>query len=155
MFIKLDKTVINTDSIRLFNEESIWFNGDSYDESYGINENEYKKLLGAVLPKEHIEKINEPKSELLELFEELHKLTGGTGKVVFTLGREKKLHELMTKHRFTKENLITAATNIGNDAFLQGDNDSKKRYGDIDYLLRPDKAAKWSNELIQKKKGMF
>lgn len=152
MFIKLENNIVNKEMIKSFDENRIWFGGN---DTLNLIGDDYKKLLASVLPKEHIEKSNEPKSELLELFEELHKLTGGTGKVVFTLGREKKLHELMTKHRLTKENLITAATNIGQDAFLQGDNDSRKRYGDVDYLLRPDKAAKWSNELIQKKKGMF
>jgi hypothetical protein len=55
----------------------------------------------------------------------------------------------------TKELLIKAATNIGKDAFLQGENDRNKRFGDIDYLLRPDKAAKWSEDQAEKKKGMF
>lgn len=100
-------------------------------------------------------KSNEPKAELNELFDKLHKLVGGKGTAVFTLQREKKLSELLTKHRMTVELLIKAATNIGKDPFLQGDNDNKKRYGDIDYLLRPDKAAKWSEDQTEKKKGMF
>ena len=153
MFIKLEKSTVNTDFIEEFNDDTIWFNNN--DRSKSISAEEYKKLLGAVLPKEKIINNNAPKSELLELFEKLHKLTGGKGNTVFTLGREKKLSELMSKHRLTKENLIIAATNIGNDAFLQGDNDNKTRDGDIDYLLRPDKAAKWSEEQTQKKKGMF
>jgi hypothetical protein len=113
------------------------------------------ELLLNILPKKKKVKDNGPKTELLELFEQLHTLTGGKGKAVFTLGREKKLSELLTKHRMTRENLITAATNIGKDAFLQGENDNKKRYGDIDYLLRPDKAAKWSEQQTEKKKSMF
>lgn len=117
-----------------------------------------KKLLSIVSPKEKSVKSNEPKTELLELFEQLHKLTGGKGKPVFSLGREKKLKELLTKHRMTKELLIKAATNIGKDDFLQGrdpNNERSKRYGDIDYLLRPDKAAKWSEDQADKKKKMF
>lgn len=113
------------------------------------------KLLLTIFPKKKIVKDKGPKAELLELFEQLHQLTGGKGKAVFTLGREKKLNELLTKHRLNKDDLITAATNIGKDAFLQGENDSKKRYGDIDYLLRPDKAAKWSEQQAEKKKSMF
>lgn len=112
-------------------------------------------LLLSIAPKEKTTTNNEPKKELLELFEQLHKLVGGKGKTVFSLQREKKLNELLTKHRMTKELLIKAATNIGKDEFLQGQNDSNKRYGDIDYLLRPDKAAKWSEDQTEKKKGMF
>jgi len=153
MFIKLENFIVNTDHIQQFNDDSIWFNNDEICQS--ISSEDYKKLLGKVLPKETLVKNNEPKSELLELFEQLHILTGGKGKTIFTLGREKKLKELMTKHRLTKESLIIAATNIGNDPFLQGDNDNSKRYGDIDYLLRPDKAAKWSESQEQKKKSMF
>jgi hypothetical protein len=113
------------------------------------------KLFLNVLPKKKNVKDNTPKAELLELFERLHKLTGGKGKPVFTLGRENKLSELLTKHRLTKEDLITAATNIGKDEFLQGENDNHKRYGDVDYLLRPDKAARWSEQQTEKKKSMF
>lgn len=94
-----------------------------------------------------------PKKELLELFENLHKLLGGKGKPVFSLQREKKLNDLLTRHRLTPELLVKAAINIGKDDFLQGrDPNNKKRYGDIDYLLRPEKAAKWSEDQQEKKK---
>lgn len=113
------------------------------------------KLNLSIAPKDKQVKDNNPKPEMLELFEKLHHLTGGKGKPVFSLGREKKLTELLGKHRMTKELLIKAATNIGNDEWLQGKNDNNKRYGDIDYLLRPDKAAKWSEDQEDKKKSMF
>lgn len=113
------------------------------------------ELMLTIAPKEKKIKNHEPDKELLELFNELHKLTGGKGKTVFSLNREKKLKDLVTKHRMTADMLKKAATNIGKDAFLQGENDNKKRYGDIDYLLRPDKAAKWSEDQKEKKKGMF
>lgn len=120
-----------------------------------LQQESLRDLLVRIVPKEREVKDNAPKKELLELFERLHKLTGGKGKTILTLAREKKLKDLLTKHRMTEQDLIQAATNIGNDAFLQGDNDSKKRYGDVDYLLRPDKAAKWAEDQQQKKKGMF
>ncbi len=120
-----------------------------------LTEDSLKKLLTAIAPKSKQLKDNAPKQELLDLFYKLHTLTGGKGKPVFSLGREQKLKDLLTKHRMTEELIIKAATNIGKDAFLQGDNDSKKRYGDVDYLLRPDKAAKWSEDQTEKKKGMF
>ena len=54
------------------------------------------------------------------------------------------------------QKIIKAATNIGQDKFLQGENDNHKRYGDIDYLLRPDKAAKYAEiDTTQKRKPMF
>ena len=107
-------------------------------------------------PKNRQTKSNNADPELEALFVQLHKLTKGNGKPTFSLQREKKLKELLGKHRMTEEDLIKAATNIGNDEFLQGDNDRNKRFGDVDYLLRPDKAAKWADESNEKKKkGMF
>lgn len=153
MFLRLTDLVVNTEQIVAFNDEFLSLTTGNVD--LPMNPYDYKLLLTTLLPKETIVKDNEPKAELQELFEQLHKLTGGKGKTVFTLGREKKLNELLTKHRLTKDNLITAATNIGKDSFLQGENDNHKRYGDIDYLLRPDKAAKWSDEQGKQKKGMF
>lgn len=125
-----------------------------------VKEGHIHELLAIIAPKEKSVKDNQPKTELLELFEKLHKLTGGKGKPVFSLGREKKLNDLITKHRMTKEDLIKAATNIGRDKFLQGDNDGNggkgKRYGDVDYLLRPDKAAKYADlDIKEEKKKMF
>jgi hypothetical protein len=114
-----------------------------------------RELRSAVFPEKRKAKDNGPKPELQELFEKLHKLTGGKGKPVFTLARENKLKDLLTKHRLTEDNLITAATNIGKDDWLQGTNESHKRYGDVDYLLRPDKAARWAEQEDKKKKGMF
>lgn len=94
---------------------------------------------------------------LIELFGKLHTLTGGKGKPIFNEKRQRQLRLLLDpkKGGMTPELLIKAATNIGKDAFLQGDNDSKKRYGDVDYLLRPDKAAKYAEIEIKEKKGMF
>lgn len=153
MFVKLETQVINTDHVQYFNNEYLWF---AYEKTYiTLSEEDYKLLVTTLLPKETVVKEIEPNSELLQLFEQLHKLTGGKGKTIFSLQREKKLKELLSKHRMTKEALITAATNIGKDEFLQGKNDNNKRYGDVDYLLRPDKAAKWSYEQAEKKKGMF
>lgn len=119
-----------------------------------LTEESMKEVLTAIAPKEKSE--SRVDKDLLAFFEELHTLTGGKGKTVFSLKREKQLKDLLGKHRFSKEDLIRAATNIGKDEFLQGDNDRKKRYGTIDYLLRPDKAAMWSDEQAEKKKkGMF
>lgn len=120
-----------------------------------VDDSSIKEINLVTAPKGKQTKSKEADPKLLALFTKLHTLTKGKGKPVFSLQREKKLRDLLTKHRMTEEDLIKAATNIGNDAFLQGDNDNKKRYGDVDYLLRPDKAAKWADEAEKKKKGMF
>ena len=158
MFIEL-KVVGSTDTVKI--------NISNISSVYGkvvkmnncdileLEDESLHELSIAVAPKDKQTKSYTVDTELQTFFESLHKLTGGKGKTVFSLQREKKLKDLLGKHRLTKENLITAATNIGNDAFLQGDNDNKKRYGDVDYLLRPDKAAKWSEEQEKKKKSMF
>lgn len=101
--------------------------------------------------------VTEDNKDLVELFAKLHTLTGGKGKPIFNVKRQNQLKFLLDpkKGNMTKEQLITAATNIGKDAFLQGENESKKRYGDIDYLLRQDKASKWAEATPEKKKGMF
>ena len=158
MFIYVKTTAdqnpkINISNINLILEQQVHFVGGLV---LDLDEESLKEVHRLTDPKDKQSKNAEPKKELLELFEQLHKLTGGKGKPVFSLQREKKLADLLTKHRMTKELLIKAATNIGKDEFLQGDNDGKKRYGDVDYLLRPDKAAKWSEDQDnKKKKGMF
>jgi hypothetical protein len=159
MLIKLsvvsidDPVLVNTSNISTIYGKIVKMNNSDIIE---LEEDALHELLLSLGPKEKTIKNTEPKKELLELFEKLHILTGGKGKAVFSLGREKKLGDLITKHRMTPELLIKAATNIGEDEFLQGENDSKKRYGDVDYLLRPDKAAKWSEDQEEKKKrGMF
>ncbi len=157
MFIKVKTTAdqeptININQIVIFNANQIMMsNGLALD----LTPEAAKEIELALAPKDHQTKSDQVDTKLQELFEKLHKLTGGKGKTVFSLQREKKLKELLGKHRMTEELLIKAATNIGKDAFLQGENDNKKRYGDVDYLLRPDKAAKWSEDIDEKKKGMF
>lgn len=157
---KIDGTEIN------LNLEQITFTETNHDkrevfhlscgEKFMLKEESLQEVLAILYPVKKTTKNADPKDELLALFDKLHKLTGGNGVAVFTPKREKQLGDLMGKHRLTEELLITAATNIGQDAFLQGDNDHKKRYGDVDYLLRPEKAAKWSEEQNKKKKpGMF
>lgn len=120
-----------------------------------VSEEDLERVKQYTDPRKRTTKDDKPKKDLLILFNELHSLTGGRGTAVFSLDRENKLNSLLTKHRFTPELLKTAAANIGRDKFLQGANDKGKRYGDIDYLLRPDKAAKWSESQIKMKTGLF
>lgn len=144
--------ILNTDNISSINDTVVKMNNCDI---ITLEKESMKELMLRVSSKTKGVENKEPKQELLELFEKLHVLTKGKGKPKFTLQREQKLNALLTKHRLTEQDLIRAATNIGSDDFLQGDNEGKKRYGDIDYLLRPDKAAKWAEEQEKKKKGMF
>jgi hypothetical protein len=146
------KPRINVNLITAIIDHQVHFSGGLV---LDLDDESMKAVLLATEPKEKQTKSDKVNKELEDLFTQLHKLTGGKGKPVFSLQREKKLNDLLTKHRMTKEQLIKAATNIGKDDFLQGQNDSNKRYGDVDYLLRPDKAAKWAEDQTEKKKSMF
>lgn len=145
--------MVNTDHIAFIVEKYVHMsNGASFE----VDHDTLKELMLELAPKAKRVKNNEPDSELLELFNELHRLVGGKGKATFSLVREKKLKDLLTKHRMTEKSLKIAAKNIGEDEFLQGkSSDNTTRYGDIDYLLRPDKASKWADYQKPQKKGMF
>lgn len=157
MFIEVtthanQKPKVNINNINAIIDKQLHFSGGLVLE---LTDESMKDIELAIAPKSRGVKNNKPDEKLEKLFIELHKLTGGKGKPVFNLKREKKLKDLLGKHRMTEEDLKKAATNIGKDDFLQGDNDNNKRYGDIDYLLRPDKAAKWAEAVPKKEKGMF
>lgn len=133
--------IIQTDSIvkivpGLYRLE--FSNGDTVS----LSEADYKDLIGRLIPRKRAEKDN---SGLYDLLNRLNTLTGGKKAVILTAKRKNQIEFLMSKRggSFTEEMLETAAKNIGDDKFLQGENDNNKRYGDIDYLLRPDKAAKY------------
>ncbi len=158
MFIRVtthadQKPKINVNNINAIIDNQVHFAGGLV---LDLDEASIKLIDELTEPKDKQTKSDKVDKKLETLFVQLHKLTGGKGKPVFSLQREKKLGDLLGKHRMTEEQLIKAATNIGRDTFLQGDNDNKKRYGDVDYLLRPDKAAKYADEdIAEKKKKMF
>lgn len=78
------------------------------------------------------------------IFTELVKALGFSDRVTPTQGRLRKL-QLRLK-TFSHDELLAAAQAIGADAFLQGENDRGKRYGDIDFLLRSDEIVdKWAH----------
>lgn len=144
---------INVNNINAIIDNQVHFSGGLV---LDLDDDSIKRLDELTEPKDRNGKSDKVDKKLETLFVQLHKLTGGKGKPVFSLQREKKLSDLLGKHRMTEEQLVKAATNIGRDKFLQGDNDNKKRYGDVDYLLRPDKAAKYADEDIKEdKKRMF
>ena len=144
---------INVDNINAIIDNQVHFSGGLILE---LQEESIKELEVMIAPKDRNGKSDKVDVKLLELFNKLHTLTKGKGKPTFSLQREKKLRDLLGKHRMTEEQLIKAATNVGNDKFLQGDNDNNKRYGDVDYLLRPDKAAKYADlDIKEERKKMF
>ena len=163
MFIELEKGIVNTAHITFFREQKsedgieyrLFLVGD--EEFIRLTKDDFNRLKQILLKKPRKVTNAEVNTDLQDFFMKLHRLTGGNGTPVFNPAREKKLKELMTKHKLTEEMLVKAATNIGEDPYLQGkDPNNTKRYGDIDYLLRPDKAMKWAEaNPISKKRGMF
>lgn len=149
---------INTELITVILGKQVHFAGGL---TLDLDDESMKKVDTAISRGRNKAELNEENKDLVELFTKLHKLTGGNGKPIFNVKRQNKLKFLLDPKRgnMTEEQLIVAATNIGENAYLQGDNDGNKgmgqRYGDIDYLLRPDKASKWAEATPEKKKGMF
>ncbi len=91
-----------------------------------------------------------------QLLTELHKLCGGKGEAKPTSDRKARLKTRMKD--FNEEELKTAAKHLGENAFMQGENDSNKRYGTLDYLLRTSaNVNKWLDDdsASPKKKPMF
>lgn len=144
--------LINTLAISYIEKNYVYFNDGKMFE---LTQESLKQIKLAVAKKSKKIKNNDPDKKLQQLFNELHELTGGTGKVVFSLSREKQLKALLDQERFDEDSLRKAAKNIGEDAWLQGENPNNKRYGDVDFLLREDKASKFSSDQFKKKKGMF
>lgn len=101
------------------------------------------------------EQLNSKPNELSTLLNELHKLLGGRGEAKFTTDRKARLTTRLKD--FSPKELKLAATNLGQDEFMQGANDSGKRYGTIDYLIRTSaNINKWLEDQPEKKKpGMF
>lgn len=74
--------------------------------------------------------------DVKQLFYQLVTGLGFSEQVRFTDERRRKLTSRL--RIYTAANMLAAARAIHDDAYLQGDNDRGKRYGDIDYLLRND-----------------
>lgn len=88
------------------------------------------------------------------LLNELHTLCGGRGEAKPTSDR--KAHLKTRLKDFTEDELKTAAKHLGEDEFMQGANDSGKRYGTLDYLLRTSgNVNKYLDMPDKPKKSMF
>lgn len=160
MFINVEnhegqKPKINTDQIVTILGNQVHFSNGLILE---LTDESMEKVNSAVSRGRNKAEVTEDNKDLIELFTKLHQLTGGKGKPIFNVKRQNQLKFLLDpkKGGMTEEQLIKAATNIGEDDFLQGkSDDNTKRYGDIDYLLRQDKASKWAEATPKKKKGLF
>lgn len=89
--------------------------------------------------KEHIygsakEATPEASSHTVAFLTELYQLCGGKGDAKPTSDRKARLKTRLKD--FSEDELKIAAKNLGEDAFMQGENDSNKRYGTLDYLIR-------------------
>lgn len=165
MFIQVT-TKADAKTIKVNITQIAWIDGNLLTFGNGltieVTDSSMEKLETAIMRGRNKVEVTEDSKELVELFAKLHTLTGGKGKPIFNVKRKNQLKFLLDpkKGNMTEEELIRAATNIGLDAFLQGENDGNggkgKRYGDVDFLLRADKAAKYADaDFKPKKKGMF
>jgi hypothetical protein len=151
--IRSESTLVklNTDFITLLYPEDklvVLLSGTELN----LSDDDYTEVERTLFPTRKV--VAKDDEELAEFLTGLHKLTGGKGPALLSPKRKKALQDILKIPNMTREKLITAAMNIGKDEFLQGKNDHNKRYGDIDYLLRPDKAVKWS-EYKSAKKNLF
>ena len=88
------------------------------------------------------------------LLNDLNKLCGGTRDAKPTTDRKARLKSRLKD--FSEEELKIAAKNIGEDEFMQGENDRNKRFGTLDYLLRSaGNVNKWLEEQPKKPKSLF
>jgi len=160
MFIKLDTIdlnkeekplLVNTNQIAFIAEKFVHMSNGAYFE---LVEDSMKELQDSIFGDKWEQASPAATEKTASLLNELHKLLGGRGEAKPTTDRKARLKSRLKD--FTEEELKLAATNLGNDEFMQGANDNNKRYGTIDYLLRTSaNVNKWLEETPQKKKGMF
>lgn len=121
-----------------------YLNADGFEFDFGE--------FNSVAPKIHEKQTEE---ELLSLLKQLNRLTGGkTDNVILNDYRKKRLKALLRPGEFTKDQLLLAAKNLGNNAWMQGENDNKTRYGTVDYLIRDaEKVNRFLEETVIEKGG--
>ena len=84
-------------------------------------------------------------SRVSEILKNLIKELGYSETTKLTDGRKAKLKARLKV--YTEDEVLEAARNLANDAYMQGDNDGGKKYGNIDYLLRNDEQIdKWLSQ---------
>jgi len=122
--------VISNSQPRLMDESSMT-HGSIYNSDSDSDSNISK-------PKGLLVKSDKPTTRMStkQFFYELIKNLGFTEQVKATDGRIAKLKVRLNS--FSTTDLLSAATNLAADNYMQGDNEGGKRYGTIDYLLRND-----------------
>lgn len=122
--------------------------------AYVLPQEDYNEIEKVIFPtRKKVAKTNEHAAELLT---KLNYLVGGKQPPLISPKRLKALATILAIDGMTEDKLIIAATNLGQDKWQQGENDRKTRYGDLDFLLRIDKATKYAEMTPQdKRKKMF
>ena len=148
MFIKLGKTIINTDQIATIEDDHVIVGMAKVT----LEKDEIKQLLEAVLPKARAKKADEPKGELTELFKKINKLVGGSDRVVFSKKLQSHLNARL-KEGFTEELFILAANNMMKNDFYKGVNDRNWKANAEWFIKDPEHINRFLDE--PKKRGMF
>lgn len=83
--------------------------------------------------------------ELNDIICDIHRILGGKRKPLLTPNRQSKLRNRLKN--FTKDQILTAATNLSHSKFHMGFNDQKTKYATVDFILKNDeRVEKWLNE---------
>lgn len=153
MFVKIKDKIINTNKVCYVSDHNLCFGGC---EIIILTDEELELVLAELFPEDLGVKTKTAKpSEASALLNKMNVLLGGRGEAKMTTDRKARLNTRLKD--FTPDELLLAAQNLGSDEFMQGANDSGKRYGTIDYLLRTSaNVNKWLEEQPAKKqKSMF
>ncbi len=159
MFIILDardqnhdekKLTINTSQIAFISDPFVHMSNGAFFE---VLEKSMKELKESLYGDESVAAPG-ASEHTKDLLNELNKLVGGRGEAKPTTDRKARLKTRLKD--FSEEELKTAAKNLGDDEFMQGANESGKRYGTLDYLLRTSaNVNKYLEEQPEKKKSLF
>lgn len=157
MFIKVTTNADN--QVDLNTNQICYLDGNNAQMSNGftifVTDDSLKELNEAIYGSS--ENVNPHAAQkVADLLTELHKLCGGRGDAKPTSDRKARLKTRMKD--FSEEELKTAAKHLGENAFMQGENDSNKRYGTLDYLLKTSaNVNKWMEDESKpdKPKKMF
>lgn len=118
---------------------------------------EYNRIETKLFPKRKT--VAKDDTELHAFLSQLHQLLGNKGTVALTGDRRAGLEKLF-KDGFTREQITTAATNIGKSEWMRGKNERGVVYAKVDYLFRKTDGQtyninKWQETKETKQKPMF
>ena len=143
-------TIINTNQIAFIADLTIHMSNGAWFDALPDSMQRLKDELWGLPTEPSVE----ASTKTVELLNELNTLARGQGTAKPTTDRKARLRALLKD--FSADELKLAAKNLGEDEFMQGDNDRHKRYGTIDWLLRkPANVNRYLEEQTKKKKSMF